>query len=312
MDLRQAIPVTELAQKINARLEGDTSLIATGINEIHQVRPGDITFVDVAKYYDKALKSAATIILINQEAACPKGKALLICDNPFEAYNNLVLEQRPLIPLTAAVSETANIHPTAIIEPNVIIGHHVTIGANTHIEANVTIAEYTTIGNQVTIHSGTIIGTDAFYYKKTNDGYIKWRSGGRVIIEDQVEIGAGCTINKGVSGDTVIGFGTKMDSQVHVGHDVVVGKHCLIAGQVGIGGNTVLGDWVVLYGQVGIAQNLHIGDRAVVLARSGVGKDLEPGKTYFGAPAGEARAMFKEVAALHHLPEFFSKYYGKE
>lgn len=303
------IPVAEIAEKIGAEVIGDATLLATGINEIHQVEAGDITFVDVKKYFAKSLNSAATIILLNEPAECPEGKALLLCKDPFEAYNNIVLEHRPFQPVTINISDTAEVDPSCIIEPNVIISHHVKIGRNCHIQANVTIGEHTIIGDNVVVQSGAIVGTDAFYFKKTDAGYQRWRSGGRVILENDVEIGAGCTINKGVSGDTIIGAGSKLDSQVHIGHDVVVGKNCLLAGQVGIGGNTVLGDWVVLFGQVGIAQNLKIGDKAVVLAKSGVSKDLEGGKTYFGYPATEAMTNYREMAALRHLPEFFSKYY---
>jgi len=311
MKFSSPIPVTDLAQRLSAELIGDQSLQATGINEIHQVEPGDITFVDVRKYFSKALNSAATIILVNEHAKCPDGKALLLCESPFEAYNQLVLSERPIQPMTAAISETAEIHPTAVIEPNVVIGHHVKIGAHTIIKSNVTISEHTQIGAHVEIQSGSVIGSEAFYFKKTEEGYLPWRSGGRVLIEDYVRIGAGCTINKGVSGDTIIGQGTKLDCQVHIGHDVAIGKHCLFAAQVGIGGNTKVEDEVVLYGQVGIAQNLVIGKKAVILAKSGVSKNLEGEKAYFGYPAKEARMAYRELAALRHLPEFYSEYYSK-
>lgn len=309
MKLPTPIPVSELAEIVGATLVGNSELIATGINEIHQVEAGDISFVDVEKYYKKALHSAADIILINKKVKCPEGKALLICDEPFKAYNELVLSFRPIIPQTQSISETAVIHPSCVIEPNVMIGPYVEIGPGCHIQANVTIGEYTVIGKDVLIQSGSSIGADAFYFKKTEEGYQKWRSCGRVVIEDQVDIGVGCTICRGVSADTVIGAGTKLDAQVHLGHDVRIGRHCLIAAQVGIAGNTTLGDGVVLYGQVGIAQNLHIGEKAVVLAKSGVSKDLEAGKTYFGTPAGEVRTMYREMAALRHLPEFLANYY---
>ena len=309
MKFPEPIPVVELAKRFNAKLVGDKSLMATGINEIHKVEKGDITFVDIPKYFNKSLHSAASIIILNEKAKCPKGKALLICDNPFEVYNGLIKEHRPFIPMTTNVHETAEVDPSAIIAPNVVIGAHVKIGKNTYIQPNVTIMEYTHIGDNVTIQSGTVIGSDAFYYKRHRYGMEKFCSGGRVIIEDDVEIGPGCTICKGVSGDTVIGEGTKFDGQVHIGHGVVVGKHCMFAGQVGIGGKTIIGDWVVLYGQVGIAQNLKIGDRAVVSAKAGVSKDLEGGKLYFGVPAGEARRMYRELAALRHLPEFLANYY---
>ncbi|MCB0570773.1 MAG: UDP-3-O-(3-hydroxymyristoyl)glucosamine N-acyltransferase [Phaeodactylibacter sp.] len=312
MNFTTPIPVRELAQKIGATLIGDDSLLATGINEIHQVRPGDITFVDVRKYFDKSLKSEASIIIINEKAKCPKGKALLLCDDPFKAYNGIVREHRPFLPVTASISETAEVDPTAIIEPNVVIGHHVRVGKHTYIQANTVIAEHTHIGDYVTIQAGALIGTDAFYFKRTEEGYQPWRSGGRVIIEDRAQIGAGCTINKGVSGDTIIGEGTKLDCQVHIGHDVVVGKNCLIAAQVGIGGNTAIGDDVILYGQAGVAQNLVIGDKAVISAKAGVSKNLDGGKLYFGLPAAEARTAYRELAALRHLPEFFSAYYGEK
>jgi UDP-3-O-[3-hydroxymyristoyl] glucosamine N-acyltransferase len=312
MKFAQPIPIREIAEKIGATIIGDARLEATGINEIHQVQPGDITFVDVRKYFDKSLKSAASIIILNEEAPCPKGKALLLCADPFAAYNRIVQEHRPFRPLTATISPSAEIDPTAIIEPGVVIGHDVKIGRGTYIQANVVIAEHSIIGNDVIIQAGALIGTDAFYFKRTEAGYQPWRSGGRVIIEDRVQIGAGCTINKGVSGDTVIGEGSKLDSQIHIGHDVVVGKNCLFAAQVGIGGNTTIGDEVILYGQAGIAQNLTIGDRAIVSAKSGVSKSLEGGKAYFGYPANEARTAYKELAALRHLPEFLADYYGEK
>lgn len=308
MNFPQPLRVKDIAQRIQAEIIGDAEALAYGINEIHQVREGDITFVDVKKYFDKSLRSAASIVILNERVPAPEGKTLLLCEAPFEAYNQIVLDFRPMIPLSQAVHPTAHIHPDAILEPNVIIGPEVEIGSGCHIHANVSIYEHTKIGKGVVIHSGTVIGSDAFYYKRTLEGYHKWRSGGRVIIEDDVEIGALCTINKGVSGDTIIGAGTKLDCHIHIGHDVVIGKRCLFAAQVGIGGNTVIGDDVVLYGQVGVTQNLRIGDKVVVYAQSGVGKDLEGGKAYFGSPCIEARRAYREVAALRQLPEWMAKY----
>lgn len=311
MKFPQPISVRQLAASINAKLIGDETIMATGINEIHQVEPGDITFVDVKKYFNKSLSSEATVVLINEETDCPPGKALLVCTSPFEVYNNLILKYRPRIPASTAIDPTAQIASSAIIEPNVIIGPHVSIGENAYIQANVTIAEYTIIGENVIVQSGSVIGTEAFYFKKTAQGFQKWRSGGRVILEKNVDIGAGCTINKGVSGDTIIGEGSKLDGQVHIGHDVKVGKNCLFAAQVGIGGNTVVGDEVVMYGQVGIAQNLKIGNKVVILAKSGVSKDLEDGKTYFGYPAAEARGMYRILAAMRSLPAIVAGYNQK-
>jgi UDP-3-O-[3-hydroxymyristoyl] glucosamine N-acyltransferase len=309
MNFPQPIPVKELAEKLNAEVWGNDKIVATGLNEIHRVRPGDVTFADVKKYFAKALKSEATILILNEKVRVPKGKALLVCDNPFEAYNSLAKEFRPFIPLSAVVSDTAKIDPTAIIEPNAVIGHHVEIGAHCHIQANAYIGNHTIIGNHVNIQAGAIIGTDAFYYKRSDEGQTKWHSCGRVVIEDHVEVGAGTTINRGVSSDTTIGEGTKIDCQVHIGHGVIIGKHCLLAGQVGIGGKSILEDRVVLYGQVGVVQNIRIGEAAVVFAGSGVSKDLEGGKAYFGSPTSEAKVKLRELAALRHLPEFYKNYY---
>ncbi len=305
MKFKQPIPITEIATKINAKIIGDSSLLAYGINEIHKVEKGDITFVDVKKYFDKSLQSNATIIILNEQTTCPEGKALLLCDAPFKAYDQLIQAHRPFKALNQMIDPSAKVHSSTIIEPNVIIGNDVQIGKNCHIQANAVIAEHSIIGDNAIIQSGAIIGTEAFYFKRYPSGYTKWRSGGRVVIENDVYIGAGCTINKGVSGDTVIGAGSKLDCQIHIGHGAVIGKNCLFAAQVGIGGKTIIEDEVVLYGQVGIAQNLHIGKKTVVLAKSGVSKSLEGGKVYFGTPATEAREKYKELAALRRLPNFF-------
>lgn len=303
MDFISPTPITEIADRYNLTIKGDDSLIALGINEIHKVREGDITFVDYEKYYSKSLNSAATIIIIDKDVECPEGKALLISSNPWSVYNDLVLKNRPFRPLTGQVHPSAQIDPTAILESNVIIGNNVTIGARTYVQAGAIIHEHCHIGTDCIIQSGAILGTDAFYFQRKEGQYTKWRSGGRVIIEDQVDIGAGCTINRGVSGDTIIGEGSKLDCQVHVGHGAVIGKHCLIAAQTGIAGKSIIGDHCVLYGQVGVSQDVQIGDKAVLLAKSGVSKSLEGGKTYFGYPADEIRTKYRELAALRQLPD---------
>ena len=301
MKFEKPIPIKTIAGWIGAEILGPDDGMATGLNEIHKVVPGDIMFVDFEKYYKKSLNSAASFVIINQRVDVPEGKTLLYHEEPFEAYNSLALKLRPPSPIVEGVSPGANIHPTARIEPGAIIADHVSIGAHSEIHANVVIHPHCVIGDHVVIQAGTIIGSDAFYYKKTAQGFKQWHSIGRVVIEDHVTIGAGCTINKGVSGDTVVGEGSKLDCQIHIGHGVVIGKHCLMAGQVGIGGKTIIGDWVTIYGQVGITQNLHIGDRVTIMAKSGVGMDLEAGKAYFGAPAAEARSEYRKMAYLNSL-----------
>jgi UDP-3-O-[3-hydroxymyristoyl] glucosamine N-acyltransferase len=308
MKFSQPIPVSTLAKQFNASIIGDDTLFATGINEIHKVEPGDIAFSDVKKYFEKTLLSAATVILLNEPVDCPPGKVILLVEHPFDVYNTIVNTHRPFTPLRQPIAADAHIHPTAIIEPGVVIADHVTIGAHTVVSANAFIGAYSVIGENVTIGQGTLVGPDAFYFKKHPDGsYTKWRSGGRVVIEDHVDIGAGCTISKGVSGDTIIGAGSKLDCQVHIGHGVVLGKNCLLAAQVGIGGKTVVEDNVVIYGQVGVAQAIRIGKGAVIAAKSGVSKSLEGGKLYFGIPAAESREKYRELAALRQLPGLLNK-----
>lgn len=313
MKFNEPLAVTEIAAFIGAELVGDDTLMATGINEIHKVEPGDISFVDFEKYYDACLRSAATIIIINKKVVCPEGKVLLITNDPFSAYVKLVKRFRPFEPATNPISDTAVIGEGTIIQPNVFIGNHVTIGTNCIIHPNVTIYDNSIIGNNVIIHAGTVIGADAFYFKKRADRevmYDKLESCGRVIIEDDVEIGAGCTIDKGVSGDTVIGRGTKFDNMIHIGHGTVVGRNCLFAGQVGVGGKAHIEDNVILWGQVGVSKDLTIGKGAIVLAQSGVPSSLEGGKVYFGSPAEDAKEKKKELAWVKRIPEIWKKLNG--
>lgn len=301
----------QIAQLIDCSYVGDPNFPVLGINEIHVVTPGDIVFVDHPKYYDKALQSAATIVLINKEVECPEGKALLISDDPFRDFNKLTKHFNPFKPATAVIADTAKIGANTIIQPNVFIGNNVQIGDNCVIHPNVSIYDDTVIGNNVTIHSGTVLGADAFYYKNRSEAFDRLISGGNVVIEDNVDIGALCTIDRGVTASTIIGEGSKIDNQVQVGHDTIIGKRALIASQVGIAGCVVIGEQVTLWGQVGIANGLTIGDKAVVMAQSGVSKSLKGGYSYFGAPAEESRKKFKEVVALRSLPDIVEKFTSK-
>jgi len=308
MKFPRTYTLKEIAQITGAKPVGPEDFPVSGINEIHVVESGDVVFVDHPKYYDKALQSAATVILINKEVACPQGKALLVSNDPFTDFNKISNHFRPFVPATASVSPTAKIGKGTVIQPNVFIGNHVTIGEGCLIHANVSIYDHCVIGNNVTIHAGTVIGADAFYFQKRPAGFDKLVSCGRVVIRDGVEIGAACTIDKGVTGDTRIGEGSKIDNQVQIAHDTVIGKKCLIASQVGIAGCTRIEDEVTLWGQVGVISDVTIGKGAVVLAQSGVSKDLEGGKTYFGSPAGEAREKYKELGSLRSLPSLLEKF----
>lgn len=310
MKLEEPVSLKWTAEFTGARLVGMEDGCVTGINEIHKVVPGDLSFVDYEKYYKKMLDSAASFILIDQEVPCPAGKALLVCEDPFSAYVRLVKHFRPFLPADSALSETAEIGEGTIIQPNVFIGNHVRIGRQCIIHSGAVIYDYTEIGDRVIIHGGTVIGSDAFYFKRRKDRtvqYDKLESCGRVVIENDVEIGANTTIDKGVSGITFIGAGTKIDNQVHIGHGVVVGCNCLFAAKVAIAGKTIIEDEVTLWGQVGVNKDLHLGKGAVVLAQSGVGDNLEAGKVYFGSPASEARDKMKELAWMKRIPEMWKQ-----
>ena len=308
MDLQLPITVKDIAELIDARVIGDPSIQITSINEIHKVKHGSLTFVDLDKYYDRALYSAASAILVHKPVECPPGKAILLSDAPFKAYNSLAIRFRPFTPLSVHISETATIGESTVLEPNVIIGHHVKIGKNCLIRSNVNILDYTEIGDNCIIHNGTIVGSDAFYFKKHEDTYERWHTIGRVIIHDDVEIGASCTIDRGVSGDTIIGQGTKLDNMVHIGHGVVIGRNCLLAAQVGIAGKTIIQDNVTLFGQVGVSKSLVVGEGATVMAQSGVSKSLQGGRVYFGSPAGDKQQRFREIIALRRLPDILHEW----
>lgn len=297
----------EIAEIINCEYVGDAAFPVHGMNEIHVVTHGDIVFVDHPKYYDKALQSAATIVLINKNVDCPEGKALLISDDPFRDFNKLTHHFRPFQFSNVSISPSAKIGEGTIIQPNSFIGNNVTIGKNCLIHSNVSIYDNTVIGDNVMIHAGTILGADAFYYKKRPEGFDQLISGGRVVIEDNVGIGALCTIDKGVTGDTTIGEGTKIDNQVHVGHDTVIGKKCLIASQTGIAGCVIIEDEVTLWGQVGTTSGIRIGSKAVIMGQTGVTKSVEGGKTYFGTPIEESREKLKQLANIKKIPEILEK-----
>ncbi|CAI8421035.1 UDP-3-O-(3-hydroxymyristoyl)glucosamine N-acyltransferase [Flavobacteriaceae bacterium] len=296
-----------IANLLDCSYVGADDFPVLGMNEIHVVRSGDIVFVDHPKYYDKALNSAATVVLINKKVECPAGKALLISDDPFRDFNTLTQHFKPFIPSTVSIDPSSEIGEGTQLQPNVFVGPNVKIGKHCLIHANVSIIKDTIIGDNVVIGSGTIVAGDAFYYKNRPEGFDQLLSGGRVVIENDVHIGTGCTIDRGVTGDTTIGLGSKLDNQIQVGHDTIIGKKCLIASQTGIAGCCILEDEVTLWGQVGTNSGITIGSKAVILGQTGVTKSVAGGKTYFGTPIQESRTKLKEMAALRHLPALLQK-----
>ncbi|MFV0247508.1 MAG: UDP-3-O-(3-hydroxymyristoyl)glucosamine N-acyltransferase [Tenacibaculum sp.] len=297
MKFKQVQTLKQIATLLGIKFIGDENFPITGINEIHVVESGEIVFVDHPKYYNKALNSKASTVLINKIVECPKNKALLISDDPFRDFNKITKHFNPFIASKENISKTAIIGKGTIIQPNVFIGENVIIGKNCIIHANVVINNNCILGDNIIIQSNTVLGSDAFYYKNRSDRFDRLISGGRVIIENNVELGASCTIDRGVSGDTTIRQGTKIDNQVHIGHDASIGNKCLIAAQTGIAGCTKIEDEVTIWGQVGITSGLIIEKGTVLMAQTGVSKSLKKG-TYYGTPQREYKQTLREVIYL--------------
>ena len=301
----------QISEILNCDFVGDENFPVSGMNEIHVVKNGDIVFVDHPKYYKKALSSDASVILINNRVTCPEGKSLLISENPFNDFNKLAKHFKPFKISQLSIDKNAIIGKGTKLQPNIFIGPNVQIGVNCLINANVTIVSDTIIGNNVIIGPGTVIGGDAFYYKNCHGVHEQLLTSGRVCIEDNVHIGSSCTIDRGVTGDTTIRFGSKLDNLIQIGHDTVIGKNCIIASQTGIAGCCVIEDDVTIWGQVGTNSGIRIGAKAIILGQTGVTKSIAGGKTYFGTPVQESRSKLKELASLRQLPELIKKFKEK-
>jgi len=306
MKFKHPQTLKQIAGLLQVDFVGNPDFEITGINEIHVVEKGDIVFVDHPKYYDKALQSKATTILINKEVECPEGKTLLISDDPFRDFNKITKHFNPFIASKSVISDNVIIGEGTIVQPNVFIGENVVIGKNCIIHANATINNDCIIGDNVVIQSNVVLGSDAFYYKKRPEGFDRLISGGRVVLEDDVEIGASCTIDRGVTGDTTIGKGTKIDNHVHVGHDTLIGEKCLIAALTAVAGCVVIEDEVTVWGQVGISSGVTIESGTVLMAKTGVMKSLKKG-VYWGSPSQEYRKKMREIIHLKNMMDSSEK-----
>lgn len=299
MTFNQPQTLKSITDLVGARYVGEADFPVFGTNEIHRVRAGDIVFVNHPKYYDKALNSAATVILIDREVACPQGKALIISDDPFRDFN-LINTHFTRIYNFAEQLHDIEVGDDSQIHPSVVIGNDVKIGKNCIIFPNVVLGDRTVIGDNVIIQSGTVLGGDAFYYRKLNGNFDRLISVGNVVIEDNVEIGNNCTIDRGVTDSTVIGEGSVLDNQIQIGHDTIIGKKVLIASQTGIAGCCIIEDEVTIWGQVGMASGVRVESGTVLLAKCGVNRDLKKG-TYFGPIAEEFKQYLRKEVKLKNL-----------
>ena len=297
--------IEDIAAVLQRDFQGPAKHVVYGLSEINQAETGDLIFVDHPKYYNKALASKANTIIINEQIERPDGKALILSEKPFEDYNSLCKIFFPKI--TLGSNKNQKIASSAIIAENVSLGNNIKIGAHTRILPGAVIMDNVDIKDHVIIGPNAVIGHNAFYYNTKNSKHTLMNTIGGVKIESHVEIGAASTIDAGVSSNTIIGEGTKIDNLVQIGHDTVIGMNCIIASGTGIAGCVTIKNNVSIWGQVGCASKVTINDNVIVLGQSGISKDLEEGKTYFGTPCVEAKQKFRELAALRNLPKLFKK-----
>jgi UDP-3-O-[3-hydroxymyristoyl] glucosamine N-acyltransferase len=321
----------EVASYLQGELVGDPSIEITGIAGIEEATTGDLTFLANPKYKAFLEKTSASCVIVGKEIGGAK-VPLIRHSNPYFAFSKameLFFETKKKYPktihLTAVLGKEVKlgkeIHlgPYVVIDDNVELKENVTVlagsfigegsnvGENCLIYPHVTIRENTKIGKNVIIHSGAVIGSDGFGYAKEKGTHHKIPQMGKVIIEDDVEIGANVTIDRATLGTTRIGKGTKIDNLVQIGHNVVIGENCIIVAQVGISGSTRLGNNVVLGGQVGLVGHIKIGNNVMIGAQSGVTKDIPDNAIIFGYPAREIKKTKKIEACLSRLPEYIKR-----
>jgi UDP-3-O-[3-hydroxymyristoyl] glucosamine N-acyltransferase len=292
----------------------------------------DLAYMDNARYVDALKRTQAGVVLVSPRfmTAAPASAVALVCREPYRAFGEAMgllfptalrpgsaFEARGVAP-GSFIHHTARLEPGVTVDPGAVIGPHAEIGAGTIVGAHAVIGrdvrvgrdcavgahatlQYALLGNRVIVHPGVRIGQDGFGFAMGAKGHRKIPQIGRVIIQDDVEIGANSTIDRGASRDTIIGEGTKIDNLVQIGHNVVIGRHCVIVSHVGISGSTTLGDFVVLGGQVGVAGHLTIGSGAQVAAQSGIMHDVPVGARWGGSPARPAREWLRDVATMSRL-----------
>ena len=331
VDLRFHVPavplaVTELAARAGAEVAGDGSRIITGVAPLDSATTSDLSFFDNPAYGEAFTASGAGAICVNpdRQSAAPGGAALLLAEDPYRAY---ALAAAALFPpprrvpaispaahvsAGATIGEDCTVEPGAVIEDGVSLGARCVIGAGAVLRAGVTFGDdcrvgavatvsHCVAGAGVSIHEGARIGQEGFGFVPDPAGYVPVPQLGRVILGDGADIGANCTIDRGTSGDTVIGEGSRLDKQVHIAHNVRMGRGCVLAGQTGIAGSTILGDHVMTGGQVGILGHLRIGGGVRIAAGSGVVRDVADGVRVGGYPAVPIREWHRQTASLRRM-----------
>lgn len=320
--------LSELAALTGARLEGTTNDVEiTGAAGLDEATEGHVTFLANPRYTPRVNTTRASAIYLNEDATTEREIAILRTKDPYLAYTRALrifypeLEFEPSVHPTAVIDPTARlaangvavgahsvigrnvqIGPGVTIHPNVTVYDDVTIGGGSVIHSGVALRERTVIGERVIVHNNSVIGCDGFGYAKDEERrWLKIPQAGRVVIEDDVEIGAGTTIDRASVGESRIGRGSKIDNLVQIGHSCTVGEDSLLCAQVGLAGSSHIGSRVILAGQAGVAGHLKIGDDVVLTAKSATSHDIPAGKVISGIPAFDNRDWLRSTAAFRRL-----------
>jgi len=319
--------LAQLAELVDGDLHGDGNLVLNGAAPLCDAREGHITMLDRADR-EHCLNACQASAILAPPDLVPNGRPLIRVDNVHTAFATIVSHFRPRRTATqkgvcpeayvspkATIGNDIDVHPRAVIGDDVTIGDRVTIHSGVKIQAgcrigddvtiypNAVLYEDTVVGDRCIIHAGVVLGADGFGYDSSTGVHKLSSQLGNVVLEDDVEIGANSTVDRGTYGATLIGEGTKVDNLVQIAHNCRIGRHNMLCAQVGIAGSTTTGDYVVMAGQVGVKDHVHIGAGAVLGAMAGVIGDIPPQTQYVGVPATPAREQVIKQAALGKLPE---------
>ncbi len=322
--------LSEIAEKIGAKLEGE-DLTVTGLTAIDNPFPDTLTYI-VSKKYRKLLPECICPAVIAPPGIKSEKHSILVKDDPYLGFGlamrlfhpdhhipqprveksahvaeSASLGKDVYIGHNAVISDNAKIGDNTIVHSGVYIGQDTVIGSNCYIYPNAVIMHNVTIGNRVAVYASAVVGSDGFGYARNGAAFAKIPQIGTVIVEDDVEIGAGTTIDRATMGETRIGTGTIIDNLVQIAHNCIIGPGSILCAQVGLAGTTTLGKNVILAGQVGIAGHLTIGDGVIAEAQSGIPNSIEKGSIVFGTPAREVMRARRIEAILNHLPEYIQR-----
>lgn len=320
----------QIAEFIGGRIIGDKDTVITGVSPIERGERGHLSFVAQEKFAPYLQSSDCAVLIVSNKLIDENIQypfTIIAVEDAYLSFQVLMNLYQKLQKRKEGIEEGSSIDQTVVlgedvyigaftylsekvkvgdgtqIFPHVYVGQHVKIGKNCQIFSGVRIYDYCVIGDNTIIHSNTVIGSDGFGFQPTKDGYQKIPQLGNVVIENHVEIGANCTIDRGTIGSTIIGEGTKIDNLIQIAHNVKIGKHNVIAAQAGIAGSTTIGDWNMIGGQVGVVGHIQIGNKVSVQAQSGVNSSAQDGEVLYGSPAISARDFRRSYVHFKNLPQ---------